>query len=783
MSLLLRLTLWQRISALATVLLLSPAVLVPSAKAQSSLQPPRSGICTGAELLQSDNIDVRLLKSILDRYNISIAGADEIGGRPLMRYEFTAALHAVLVQIGQALATGSPSPSQQDLATLKQLQERYIADLVRISGGMDAYGSYFRMNAPAADVEALRALTQRYRLKPHIPLRLGENRVFSRDEFATQLNIVLDIVNEQIQANGSNLITKTDFAFLKRLLADYEPELANLGGLIRTLEIRTSSLEAQQFSTTTKLSGITLFQPPKGGQVPIRNSTRLSLEQSFPGRDRLQSRLQPAPGTGNTEGYNLIPENPFFRPSTDPLSTFSIDVDTASYSNIRRFINQQQRPPKDAVRIEEMINYFSYNYPQPNGERPFSISTEVATAPWNPKHKLVQIGLKGKQLQTLQPSNLVFLVDVSGSMNSPNKLPLVKQSLCLLVNELTAQDRVTLVVYAGSAGLVLPPTSGNDKDTIMAAIDRLEAGGSTAGGAGIELAYKLAQQSFLPSGNNRVILATDGDFNVGVSRDAELVRLIEQKRDRGVFLTILGYGTGNYKDSKMEQLANKGNGNYAYIDTLLEARKVLVQDLRATLFTIAKDVKIQVEFNPAKVQAYRLIGYENRVLAAQDFNDDRKDAGEIGAGHTVTALYEIIPTGVESDVKLPAIDPLKYQQQNTASASNGNELMQVKLRYKPPQADTSQLISQPILDQNAETMSDNLRFASAVAMFGMLLRDSELKGQSTFETVLQLARTAKGRNFDGYRAEFLQLVERSQALVAQQEQDDQVSRDRAPAKP
>jgi Ca-activated chloride channel homolog len=463
---------------------------------------------------------------------------------------------------------------------------------------------------------------------------------------------------------------------------------------------------------------------------------------------------------GNTEGYSPITENPFLRPNANPLSTFSIDVDTASYSNVRRMITDGTKPPQDAVRVEEMINYFPYQYRQPQGNQPFSVNTGVTTAPWNPQHKLVRIGLQGKQLETPPPSNLVFLLDVSGSMNDPRKLPLVKQSICLLAQQLKADDRVSIVVYAGSAGLVLPPTPGDQTRKIMAAIDQLEAGGSTAGGEGLELAYKQAQQAFIKGANNRVILATDGDFNVGASSDAEMVRLIEQKRDQGIFLTVLGFGTGNYKDDKMEQLADKGNGNYAYIDTLGEAKKVLVEDLRGTLFTIAKDVKIQVEFNPSKVQAYRLIGYENRALRDQDFNDDRKDAGEIGSGHRVTALYEILPTGVTSDVKIPSIDPLKYQKVDpavAAPASNSNELMQVKLRYKAPDSNTSQLISQPILDQVSDADPD-MQFASAVALFGMVLRDSEYKGKAGLPDVLKLAEAGQSNDRNGYRSEFIRLV-------------------------
>lgn len=475
----------------------------------------------------------------------------------------------------------------------------------------------------------------------------------------------------------------------------------------------------------------------------------------------------------NREGYSLIEENQFLRAINNPLSTFSIDVDGASYSNVRRFINQNQLPPKDAVRIEELINYFTYDYPQPNGNDPFSITTEISQAPWNPQHQLVHIGLQGKRISTenLPPSNLVFLLDVSGSMDSPDKLPLLKSGLRLLVNELSEKDRVSIVVYAGSAGLVLPPTPGNQKDTILDAIADLEAGGSTAGGEGIQLAYEVARQNLMPSGNNRVILATDGDFNVGISSDAELIRLIENYRDRDVFLTVLGFGTGNLQDAKMEQLANKGNGNYAYIDSILEAKKVLVNEIGGTLLTIAKDVKIQVEFNPAKVQAYRLIGYENRLLRAEDFNNDKKDAGELGAGHSVTALYEIIPVGVNSNVELPEVDDLRYQR-NTEnfSGNNNDELMLVKLRYKQPTGDTSQLIEQPLIDRQVslDNASNSFKFAAAVAEFGMILRESDYKGSANFSQVVSLARQSQGEDVSGYRAEFIRLVENCKMLVESQ---------------
>jgi Ca-activated chloride channel family protein len=469
----------------------------------------------------------------------------------------------------------------------------------------------------------------------------------------------------------------------------------------------------------------------------------------------------------NTEEYDRIYENEFLDALSNPLSTFSIDVDTASYSNARRFINNSQLPPPDAVRVEEFVNYFNYDYPPPQDEHPFSIYTELSQAPWNPAHQLAHIGLQGRKIpkEQLPDSNLVFLLDVSGSMNEPNKLPLVKQGFKLLVEQLYEKDRIAIVVYAGAAGLVLPPTPGDNKAVILQAIDNLEAGGSTAGGEGIELAYQIAKDNFIEGGNNRVILATDGDFNVGPSSDAELVRLIEQRREEDIFLTILGFGTGNYKDSKMEQLADKGNGNYAYLDNIREAKKVLVSELAGTLLTIAKDVKIQIEFNPAKVKAYRLIGYENRILAKEDFADDTKDAGELGAGHAVTALYEIIPVGADEATR--PTPELKYQDTDlSAEAEKTNELMTVKLRYKQPDGDESILMVQPVLDESVslDQASDNFKFSAAVAEFGLLLRDSQFKGEATYDQVLELAKESKGQDEAGYRAEFIRLVETVELL-------------------
>ncbi|MCB9346049.1 MAG: von Willebrand factor type A domain-containing protein [Lewinellaceae bacterium] len=471
----------------------------------------------------------------------------------------------------------------------------------------------------------------------------------------------------------------------------------------------------------------------------------------------------------NTEDYSVITENRFYEVTKEPLSTFSIDVDAASYSNMRRFLKNGQAPPKDAIRIEEMVNYFNYEYPEPDGEHPFEVITEISDCPWQPEHRLVHIGLQGKHIpmDELPASNLVFLIDVSGSMSSDNKLPLLQSSFKLLTDQLREQDKVAIVVYAGAAGLVLEPTSGGNKQKIKDAIGKLQAGGSTAGGAGIQLAYKVARENFVKGGNNRVILATDGDFNIGASSDAEMVRLIEQERESGVFLTVLGFGMGNYKDNKMQQLANKGNGNHAYIDDISEAKKVLVSEFGGTVFTIAKDVKLQIEFNPTKVKGYRLIGYENRMLNNEDFRDDKKDAGELGSGHTVTALYEIIPVGVESP-HLASVDDLKYQESKvTKDAAKSKELCTIKLRYKQPDGDTSQLIEHPLLDKGTELdkSSDNFRWAAAVAEFGLLLRDSEFKSNATYTHAVKLARSAKGKDPNGYRRELIDMIDTMKSLA------------------
>jgi Ca-activated chloride channel family protein len=478
----------------------------------------------------------------------------------------------------------------------------------------------------------------------------------------------------------------------------------------------------------------------------------------------MQTSRLAEPGV-DTEAYDRIDENQFHAVVDHPLSTFSIDVDTASYANVRRYLRDGGLPPKDAVRIEELVNYFRYDYPEPKGDSPFGTRVEIGPCPWERSHLLAHIGLRTHKIDDAQAPrrNLVFLIDVSGSMNMLNKLPLLKRALALLVEQLRETDRVALVVYAGNSGLVLPPTSGSDKARIMEAIGRLEAGGSTNGASGIRLAYEVAAKSFIRGGVNRVILATDGDFNVGVSSQGGLTRLIEHERQSGVFLSVLGFGMGNLKDANMEKLADRGNGNYAYIDTLAEARKVLVEEGGATLDTVAKDVKIQVEMNPARIASYRLIGYENRLLREEQFNDDKADAGEMGAGHTVTALYELVPVGVAGP-DVPWVDALKYQSARKPAASH--ELMTIKVRYKEPDGDVSKLLSWSVTDvvQGLERTSESFRFAAAVAGFGMVLRDSANKEAANYELVAALARGSLGADAAGYRHELLALIEAARRL-------------------
>jgi Ca-activated chloride channel family protein len=476
--------------------------------------------------------------------------------------------------------------------------------------------------------------------------------------------------------------------------------------------------------------------------------------------DRLQEGF-------NTESYAHREDSDFVAVAQYPLSTFSVDVDTASYSNVRRFLNERRLPPKDAVRIEELVNYFPYDYAPPERGETFAAHVEMAVAPWKREHRLLRIALKAREVAAAArpAANLVFLIDVSGSMQPRNKLPLVRQALRMLVRRLEPRDRVAMVVYAGNAGLVLPSTSGEQQDVILDAIDRLEAGGSTNGGQGIQLAYDIAAREFIRGGVNRVVLATDGDFNVGTTDEGSLVRLVQEKAKTGVFLTVLGFGMGNLQDSRLEALADKGNGNYAYVDTENEAKKALVDQMNATLVTVAKDVKVQVEFNPARVQAYRLIGYENRALRPEDFKDDEKDAGEVGAGHAVTVLYEIVPPGVAW--RPQAVDPLAYQRPGgLTGAARGGELMRLKLRYKQPDGRESEPREWPVPDvvRPIEAGSEDLRFAAAVAAFGMILRDSPHKGEANYDLVRRLADQARGPDGQGYRAEFLELVRKARDL-------------------
>lgn len=503
-------------------------------------------------------------------------------------------------------------------------------------------------------------------------------------------------------------------------------------------------------------SGVVVIKTKTGVQ---QNLTEKELKKRFKEIDKATTPIVVEP---NNEEYDSFVENAFESPKTAPLSTFSIDVDNASYTNVRRFINSGQTVPKDAVRVEEMVNFFKYQYPQPTGPHPFSINTEYSECPWNTLNKLVRIGLQGQDIPTdnLPKSNLVFLIDVSGSMSDMNKLPLLKESLKVLVSQLRDDDKIAIVVYAGAAGLVLPSTSGSEKQTIIKALDQLQSGGSTAGGAGIQLAYKTAEENFIKGGNNRVILATDGDFNVGASSDSDMQTLIEDKRKSGVFLTCLGYGMGNYKDSKLETLADKGNGNYAYIDTIQEANRFLGKEFKGSMFAIAKDVKIQIEFNQAHVKAYRLIGYENRKLRPEDFKNDAIDAGELGSGHTVTALYEIIPTNANSPLFVDT-DELKYTKVEPSKTKFNDELATIKFRYKKPDGDKSIEMVQ-VIDNKAnalETASSGFKFSTAVAWFGLKLRDSKLVTYKSSAAIKKLAREGLAYDNDGYKAEFIRLVE------------------------
>jgi Ca-activated chloride channel homolog len=578
-----------------------------------------------------------------------------------------------------------------------------------------------------------------------------------------------------LQIKGSQTATTTDSQGRYRLVisdSTHKTVVVSYIGYVRkeiTPKPQATAIDVSLHSDNKQLSevvvtgyGIQQRKALTGAVANVQKSRNRSMAAPMVLYDSEIAR--PAPREANTEDYSPIREDGFREVRRQPVTTFSADVDRAAYTNVRRFLNMGQLPPKDAVRVEEMINYFRYELPQPTGKDPVSITTELTESPFNPGFQLLRIGLQARTIPTdnLPPTNLTFLIDVSGSMNQENKLPLVKMALNELVNQLRPSDRVAIVVYAGAAGLVLPPTPGNQTERIRDAINGLEAGGSTAGGAGIQLAYKTAREHLIKGGNNRVILASDGDFNVGISLNGELERLIEKERESGVFLSVLGFGMGNYKDSKLESLADKGNGNYAYIDNAQEARKVFGQEFGGTLFTVAKDVKLQLEFNPRFVQGYRLIGYENRQLNNEDFNDDKKDAGDLGSGHSVTALYELIPAGVSSSFLKPT-DELKYQKTADLipTPNNSDERLTLKVRYKNPDDSTSQLLTHvhKAAPVPLTKTSDDCRFATAVAGFGLVLRESDYRGKATYRDMATLARNAFGPDADGYRRELVRLVE------------------------
>lgn len=595
----------------------------------------------------------------------------------------------------------------------------------------------------------------------------------SRKITGTVLNSDLRPMKEvQVMAKGTSVSVNTDSlgkfeitvpAYAKVLVFNFE------GYFTKEIKLDSSSVLQvilESMNIKMKDSGI-IHEELEPGQADLAEFKKSENVIVIAASPMYAGRSQSLKRQGNTESYSRINEKGFQSAQREPVTTFSADVDRAAYSNVRRFLNSGHMPPADAVRIEEMINYFAYDYAQPKGEHPLSVKTELTDSPWNPGLKLLHIGLQAKSVSTkeLPASNLVFLIDVSGSMSDENKLPLLQQAFKLLADQLRSQDKISIVTYAGAAGVVLPPTAGNEKIKIREALDNLEAGGSTAGGEGIELAYRLAKENFLPKGNNRVILATDGDFNVGISSENDLQKLIEEKRKNGIFLSVMGFGMGNYKDSQMETLADKGNGNYAYIDNIQEARKEFVEEFGGTLFTVAKDVKFQIEFNPQHVQAYRLIGYENRALQNEDFNNDKKDAGELGAGHTVTALYEIVPAGFNSNY-ISQTDALKYQKNIKAANEKSDEMLTLKIRYKNPDDEKSRLFDLPVKNSAVpfSACSENLRFAASVAEFGLLLRNSEFKGNASYRNVIQHAKNALGKDEEGYRSEFVKLVKTAELL-------------------
>jgi Ca-activated chloride channel family protein len=708
-----------------------------------------------------------------------------------MKALLIALIPALLVSAVSAVDTGYIFGTVVDAATGSPLPYANVVVVGTKLGGMTLADGSFSIYGVPAGTYIVKVMMMGYKPATKEGVRVVASKG-TKVEFAMKEHIVgrtqeivvsaeqcqIDVKSTDVQAR----ITKKDE--LKELpIDDVVEAIALKGGIVRTgdeLHVRGGRSGSVQF----QIDGIPAHDPLGGSGRGHRHKKHPKKPPCRPKLVCIQQRPY-----HNTEEYAPIEENDFLPVIGNPLSTFSIDVDAASYANVRRFIMEDRLPPRDAVRVEEFINYFDYDYEKPEDEVPFSINLEYAVCPWNEEHTLVHIGLQGEELdeEDRRPSNLVFLIDVSGSMRPENKLPLLKKAFLLLADQLADDDQVAIVTYAGEAQVPLNPTPGYKRNEIKYAIGRLHAGGSTAGYSGIQMAYGLAVESFIPGGNNRVILATDGDFNVGVSSTSELVEMIEEKRELGIFLTVLGFGMGNYKDGRLEQIADKGNGNHAYIDNLLEAKKVFVDDLTSTLYTIAKDVKIQVEFNPVKVASYRLIGYENRMLKKEDFADDRKDAGEIGAGHSVTALYEIVPiyygdaggkdgathdmdvggAGTAPESGMPVGNGMKYVETRLSQAAYGDEVVTVHVRYKKPEGDTSRLITKVIAGEPVEVMeaSDDLRFASAVTMYAMILRESTHMRGVGLDYVKDLAKGARGDDENGYRAEFIRQVERTELIV------------------
>jgi Ca-activated chloride channel family protein len=653
-----------------------------------------------------------------------------------------------------ALPSPPPSPSGTVTGTVQDAAAAVIPG-VEVTATNTRDGTVATTVTNEVGAYSLKALEPgNYKLEAALP---GFQRRMDSVQVAANANSKKDMVLQVAQSSQSVEVTVAADTVLSTSSASVGTITKSArGGAAGRLQEQQQRQQAQGAANQQAFAAA-----PPAAPTPPPSST---APPRAPGVPPAFDRFRYFPGA---EAYDAITDNPFLPVAQNPLSTFSIDVDTASYSNVRRFLNQYQLPPRDAVRIEEMINYFSYDYPQPAGKDPIGATIEAAAAPWNPQHRLVRVGIKARDMDVRRrpATNLVFLLDVSGSMEPPERLPLLKNAIRMLVEQLTANDRVTVVTYAGTTGIALKPTRGDQKDTILGLIDSLQAGGSTNAGSGIQLAYEQAQANFIRDGVNRVILATDGDFNVGITDRNALLRLIEEKARSGVFLSVLGVGMGNYKDATLETLADKGHGNYAYLDTLNEARKVLVEQMNGTLITVAKDVKVQVEFNPAVVDAYRLIGYENRALRNEDFNNDLKDAGDMGAGHTVTVLYEVVPRGV--GIGAPGVDPLKYQQPLAVEARNAsNETLTVKLRYKEPTASDSKLLLFPLVDreQTFARSSVDLRFAAAVASFGMILRDSPYKGTATFDSTLRIAEDSLGPDRSAYRREFMQLIQRARQI-------------------